>query len=158
MTHDYQRNGTTSLFAALEVATGKVHGRCFDRHTHEEFVAFLDTIARKYPDIEIHIICDNYGTHKHPRVREWLVAHPSVHLHYTPTSSSWLNLVERWFALITNQAIRRGSFDSVRHLERAINAYVGSWNERAKPFVWTKSAAQIRWRIHRAKATYGMGH
>jgi len=117
MTHDYERNGTTTLFAALEVATGKVHGRCFDRHSHEEFITFLNSVARKYPRREIHVICDNYGTHKHPKVKEWLATHPRFHMHFTPTSSSWLNLVERWFGLITNQAIRRGSFNSVTGLE-----------------------------------------
>ena len=119
MTHDYLRHGTTSLFAALEVASGKVHGRCFKRHTHLEFIAFLESLARRYPRRELHLICDNYGTHKHPTVKQWLAAHPRFHLHFTPTSASWLNLVERWFALITSQAIRRGSFDSVRRLEQA---------------------------------------
>ena len=99
MTHDYLRHGTTSLFAALEVASGKVHGRCFKRHTHLEFIAFLESLARRYPRLELHLICDNYGTHKHPTVKPWLAAHPRFHLHFTPTSASWLNLVERWFAL-----------------------------------------------------------
>jgi transposase len=118
MTHDYKRNGTTSLFAALEVASG----RCWadPHHTHTEFVDFLEAINRKYPRREVHLICDNYGTHKHPAARAWLAAHPRFKVHFTPTSASWLNLVERWFANITNQAIRRGSFDSVRALERAI--------------------------------------
>jgi transposase len=155
MTHDYQRNGTTSLFAALEVATGKVHGRCFDRHTHQEFITFLRSVARKYPRREIHLICDNYGTHKHPEVKRWLAENPRFHMHFTPTSSSWLNLVERWFGLITNEAIRRGSFDSVAQLERAINAYLAVWNDEAKPFTWTKTPGQILWRLQRAKARYG---
>ena len=120
MTHDYTRHGTTSLFAALEVARGKVHGRCFKRHTHLEFIAFLESLARRYPKRELHLICDNYGTHKHPAVRQWLAAHPHFHLHFTPTSASWLNLVERWFALITGQAIRRGSFDSVGRLAATV--------------------------------------
>lgn len=158
MTHDYERNGTTSLFAALEVASGKVHGRCFSRHTHVEFIAFLDSLAKTYRRREIHLICDNYGTHKHPKVREWLAANPRFHLHFTPTSASWLNLVERWFSLITTQAIRRGSFDSVRQLERAITKYLAHWNENAKPFRWTKSARQIRTSIRHAKATYETGH
>ena len=152
MTHDYERHGTTSLFAALEIATGKVHGRCFKRHTHEEFIAFLESIGAKYPRVDIHLICDNYGTHKHPKVRAWLAAHPRFHMHFTPTSASWLNLVERWFARITDEAIRRGSFDSVRKLERAITSYLAQWNETAAPFRWTKSASSIRRSIGRAAA------
>jgi transposase len=144
MTHDYERNGTTSLFAALEVASGKVHGRCFPKHTHVEFVAFLDSLARTYPHREIRVICDNYGTHKHPTVKQWLAEHPRFRLHFTPTSASWLNLVERWFGLVTAQVIRRGSFDTVRLLERAIGRYLEAWNQDAKPFTWTKSARQIR--------------
>jgi transposase len=154
MTHDYERNGTTTLFAALEVATGKVHGRCFDRHSHEEFITFLNSVARRYSRREIHLICDNYGTHKHPKVKEWLAAHPRFHMHFTPTSSSWLNLVERWFGLITSQAIRRGSFNSVSELERSINTYLARWNDDPKPFTWTKTPGQILWRISRAKDRY----
>ena len=158
MTHDYKRNGTTSLFAALEVASGKVLGRCFERHTHVEFLEFLDTIERRYPRREIHLICDNYGTHKHPAVRTWFTEHPKVKVHFTPTSASWLNLVERWFALITMQAIRRGSFDSVRALERGITKYLAHWNEKARPFHWTKSAHQIKRDIRRVLDTYDTGH
>jgi transposase len=158
MTHDYERHGTTSLFAALEVATGKVEGRCFPRHTHVEFIAFLDVLAKRYGKREIHLICDNYGTHKHPEVGKWLLAHPNFHMHFTPTSASWLNLVERWFARITDEAIRRGSFGSVRHLERTITKYLAHWNDDPKPFVWTKTADQIRWRIRRVKARYGTRH
>lgn len=158
MTHDYQRNGTTSPFAALEVASGKVHGRCFSRHTHVEFIAFLDSLAKTYRRREVHLICDNYGTHKHPKVREWLAAHPRFHLHFTPTSASWLNLVERWFSMITTQAIRRGSFDSVRQLERAITKYLAHWNDNAKPFVWTRSPRHIRRSIRHAKAIEETGH
>lgn len=158
MTHDYERNGTTSLFAALEVASGKVHGQCFDRHTHLEFIAFLDSIAKKYRRREIHLICDNYGTHKHPKVKEWFAAHPRFHVHFTPTSASWLNLVERWFALVTDKVIRRGSFDSVRQLERAISRYLESWNQDAKPFIWTKSARQIRKSIARVAAISDSAH
>ena len=152
MTHDYQRNGTTSLFAALEVASGRVEGRCFDRHTHAEFIEFLNILAKKYPRLDLHLICDNYGTHKHPEVKAWLAAHPRFHLHFTPTSASWLNLVERWFARITDEAIRRGSFDSVRALEKSINKYLAQWNVDPKPFRWTKSARQIRSKIARARA------
>ena len=158
MTHDYKRNGTTSLFAALEVASGRVLGRCFPRHTHVEFLEFLQSINRKYRRCEIHLVCDNYGTHKHPAVREWLTAHPRFKVHFTPTSASWLNLVERWFALITSQAIRRGSFDSVRALERAIMRYLTDWNENARPFVWTKSARQIKRQIRRVMDIYETGH
>ena len=154
MTHDYERNGTTSLFAALEVASGKVHGKCFARHTHVEFLEFLASIDRKHPRREIHLICDNYGTHKHPKVREWLTEHPRFHFHFTPTSASWLNLVERWFSLVTGEVIRRGSFDSVSHLERAIRKYLESWNQDARPFTWTKSAPQIRRRIAHVAAIY----
>jgi transposase len=158
MTHDYKRNGTTSLFAALEVASGKVLGRCFPRHTHVEFVSFLDTVNRKFRKQKIHLICDNYGTHKHPVVREWLATHPRFHVHFTPTSASWLNMVERWFALITSQAIRRGSFDSVRALERDINKYLSHWNENARPFTWTKSARQIKKQIAHVIETYAAAH
>lgn len=152
-THDYVRHGTTSLFAALEVATGRVHGRCYARHTHVEFVAFLESIRRAYPRREIHLICDNYGTHKHPAVKDWLAAHPRFHVHFTPTSASWLNLVERWFALITSQAIRRGSFDSIRKLENAISRYLAAWNEDAKPFRWTKTSREIRRSLRHAVET-----
>lgn len=158
MTHDYVRHGTTSLFAALEVATGKVSGRCFPRHTHREFMAFLKILDRKYRSREVHLICDNYGTHKHPAVKQWLADHPRFHLHLTPTSASWLNLVERWFARITQEAIRRGSFESVRALERAILRYLTAWNDNPKPFVWTKPVSAIRKSIRHAKETFGTGH
>jgi transposase len=158
MTHDYQRHGTTSLFAALEVASGNVHGRCYERHTHEEFLDFLQSIARKYPRREIHLICDNYGTHKHPAVREWLAQHPRIQLHFTPTSASWLNLVERWFGLITEQAIRRGSFSSVRKLEQAILRWLQHWNENPRPFRWTKTARTIRRKIRDVQRTSETGH
>jgi transposase len=158
MTHDYRRHGTTSLFAALEVASGKVHGRCFPRHTHVEFIQFLDLVARRFPRREVHLICDNYGTHKHPRVRAWFAEHPRFGVHFTPTSASWLNLVERWFALITDQAIRRGTFNSVRALERAINRFLANWNENARPFRWTKSARRIEREIRHVSAIYETGH
>jgi transposase len=158
MTHDYTRHGTTSLFAALDVASGKVHGRCFQRHTHAEFITFLESLAKRYPKLELHLICDNYGTHKHPAVKQWLAAHPRFHLHFTPTSASWLNLVERWFALITTQAIRRGSFDSVTRLERAITRYLAYWNESARPFRWTKSAPDIKRSFRNVTAIYETPH
>jgi len=151
MTHDYQRNGTTSLFAALEVSSGKVHGRCYRQHRHQEFIAFLKSLARRYPRRELHLICDNYGTHKHPAVRQWLAEHPRFHLHFTPTSASWLNLIERWFAVISQQSIRRGSFNTVAELERAITRFLEHWNENAEPFVWTKSSQQINRSIKNAK-------
>jgi len=151
MSHDYKRHGTTSLFAALEVASGKVHGRCYRRHRHQEFLAFLSSLARRYPGREIHLICDNSGTHNHPAVQQWLAAHPRFHIHFTPTSASWLNLVERWFGLITQQAIRRGSFDSIAQLERAITRFLENWNQNARPFTWTKSARKIRRSIQNAK-------
>jgi transposase len=147
MTYDYERHGTTSLFAALEVTSGKVHGRCFPKHTHVEFIDFLNSIDRRYRRREIHLICDNYGTHKHPAVRAWLAEHPRFHLHFTPTSASWLNLVERWFGLITEQAIRRGSFDTVWKLERAIHRFIANWNEDAKPFRWTATPRSIKTKI-----------
>ena len=155
MTHDYVRHGTTSLFAALEAASGKVHGRCYRRHRHAEFIVFLESLAKRYPKLELHLICDNYGTHKHPAVKQWLAAHPRFHLHFTPTSASWLNLVERWFGLITAQAIRRSSFDCVARLEQAITRFLANWNENAKPFRWTKSADQIKRSIRNAALIYG---
>lgn len=157
-THDYKRHGTTSLFAALEVASGRVLGQCFPRHTHAEFLSFLDTIDARHRRNEIHLICDNYGTHKHPAVRAWLKDHPRFHVHFTPTSASWLNLVERWFALITDRSIRRGSFNSVRALERSILRYLAHWNENAKPFRWTKSARTILRSIRRVTQIYDSAH
>ena len=157
-THDYTRHGTTSLFAALEVTSGKVHGRCYRRHRHVEFIAFLNSLVRRYPGREIHLICDNYGTHKHPKVRAWLAAHPRFHLHFTPTSASWLNLVERWFALITTQGIRRGSFDSTRRLEEAILRWTAHWNRSPRPFRWTRSAAEIKRSLASVTAIYDTPH
>ncbi len=142
-THDYKRNGTTTLFAALEVATGLVTDRCFQQHTNLEFLTFLKQVARAYPRVQLHVVCDNYATHKHPNVVAWLAKHPRVHLHFTPTSGSWLNMVEIFFGIITRQAIRRGTFHSVADLETAIGAYIDGWNERAHPFTWTKNADEI---------------
>lgn len=144
--HDYVRHGTTSLFAALDVATGKVIGTCHRRHRHQEFLAFLDhldtTLARQ-EHTTIHVVMDNYGTHKHPRVRDWFVRHPGFVPHFTPTSSSWLNQVERFFAQITERRIRRGTFRSVAELEQAIADYLQTHNKKSRPFVWTKSADLI---------------
>jgi len=142
-THDYVRHGTTTLFAALEVATGKVIDGCYDRHRHEEFLHFLKKVARSYPRQELHIVVDNYRTHKHPDVQAWLAAHPRVTLHFTPTSGSWLNMVEVFFSIITRQAIRRGTFRSVKDLVGAITRFIEGWNDRCTPFVWTKTADQI---------------
>jgi transposase len=142
-THDYVRHGTTTLFAALEVATGKVVDACFDRHRHQEFLRFLKQVAKAYPRIKLHLVVDNYATHKHPAVRAWLARNPRVTLHFTPTSGSWLNLVEVFFSIITRQAIRRGSYRSVEDLTRAIRTFIDGWNTRCGPFVWTKTADEL---------------
>jgi transposase len=141
--HDYVRHGTTTLFAALEVATGKVTDACYPRHRHEEFLRFLRQVARAYPRRKLHIVVDNYGTHSHPDVRAWLATHPRIILHFTPTSGSWLNMVEIFFSIITRQAIRRGSFTSVKDLIAAIEAFTGGWNDRCHPFTWTKPADEL---------------
>jgi len=150
-THDYVRHGTTTLFAALEIATGKVTGLCKSRHRHQEFLVFLKHVARAYPDGDLHLVMDNYATHKHPNVKKWLAANPRVHCHFTPTSGSWLNLVEVWFSIIEKQAIHRGSFPSVRDLMTKIRAFINGWNDRCQPFVWTKPADQILDKIKRKK-------
>ena len=142
-THDYKRNGTTTLFAALEVATGKVTDQCYDRHGKAEFLDFLKQVAKAYPRRELHVVLDNYHTHKHDDIKAWLAKHPRVTLHFTPTSGSWLNLVEVFFGIITRQAIRRGSFDSVPQLVTAIRTFIDGWNERCHPFAWTKTADEI---------------
>lgn len=142
-THDYKRHGTTTLFAALDVATGEVAGECLPRHRHQEFLRFLRMVDIAFPKKDLHLVLDNYATHKHAKVKAWLGRHPRFHLHFTPTGASWMNMVEIWFGILTNQAIRRGSFDSVAMLIGAIKAFLARWKERAKPFVWTKSAADI---------------
>ena len=142
-THDYVRHGTTTLFAALEVATGQVTDRCYDRHTNTEFLGFLKLLARSYPRQRLHVVLDNYHTHKHGDINRWLARHPRITLHFTPTSGSWLNLVEIFFGIITRQAIRRGSFDSVKDLIAAIETYIDGWNDRCEPFTWTKTADEI---------------
>jgi len=143
-THDYVRHGTTSLFAALDVKSGKVIGECHRRHRAREFRKFLGTIDASVPArLDVHLILDNYGTHKTPSIRRWLVRHPRFHLHFTPTSASWMNLVERWFGLLTERQIRRGTHRSTRELEEAIMAYLNSNNKHPKPFVWTKTADEI---------------
>jgi transposase len=142
-THDYKRNGTTTLFAALEVATGKVTDQCYDRHGKAEFLDFLKKVAKTYPRRELHVVLDNYHTHKHDDINRWLAKNPRITLHFTPTSGSWLNLVEVFFGIITRQAIRRGSFDSVKQLVRAIRTFIDGWNDRCHPFAWTKTADEI---------------
>jgi transposase len=142
-THDYKRNGTTTLFAALEVATGKVTDHCYGRHGEAEFGDFLKKVARAYPRRELHIVVDNYHTHKHHEINAWLEKHPRITLHFTPTSGSWLNLVEVFFGIITRQTIRRGSFANVKELTAAISRFIASWNERCHPFIWTKTADEI---------------
>jgi transposase len=149
-THDYIRHGTTSLFAALDVATGKVIGQCHRRHRHQEFLTFLQRLDAELPPTgEVHIIMDNYGTHKVPKVSRWFVRHPRYHLHFTPTSASWLNQVERFFAKITTQRIRRGTFENVRALETAIDDYLQHHNQHCKPFVWTATADAILNKVKR---------
>jgi DDE superfamily endonuclease/Winged helix-turn helix len=142
-THDYQRNGTATLFAALEVATGKVTDRCYERHGKAEFLDFLKSVARAYPRRALQVVCDNYHTHKHADINAWLDKNPRVTLHFTPTSGSWLNMVEVFFSIITRQAIRRGSFDSVKELTAAIAAFIHGWNQRCHPFTWTKAPDEI---------------
>ena len=154
MTHDYKRHGTTTLFAALDVLTGNVIGKCFDRHRHDEFLRFLRTIDTSVPrGLAIHMIVDNYGTHSHPDVQAWLAKHPRFHLHFTPTSSSWLNLVERFFGNITDKAIRRGVFHSVPDLIAAIEDYLRVHNDNPKPFLWTATAEQILAKVRRGRVT-----
>ena len=154
MTHDYKRHGTTTLFAALNVATGEVLGECYERHRHDEFLVFLKKLERQTPnDLALHLIVDNYATDKHPAVQAWLAKHPRVHLHFTPTSASWLNLVERFFAEITQNRIRRGVFKSVAELEAAILAYLAHRNLQPQPFTWTASVESIIEKVGRAKAT-----
>ena len=149
-THDYTRHGTTSLFAALDVKAGTVIGKCMRRHRAQEFRKFLDEVERNVPaDLDIHVVMDNYGTHKTALIRNWFAKRPRWCVHFTPTSASWINLVERFFALITDRAIRRGSFQSVAELEAAIAAYIEAANADPKPFIWTKSADDILASIQR---------
>lgn len=152
MTHDYKRNGTTTLFAALNVLTGLVIGKCLPRHRHQEFLVFLKEINRRVArGKDIHLILDNYGTHTKPEVVAWLEKHPRFHLHFTPTSSSWLNLVERWFRELTTRRLKRGSFASVAELIDAIEDYIAHHNDDPKPFVWTKTADEILTKVRRGR-------
>jgi transposase len=142
-THDYARHGLTSLYAALEVASGRVVGECTPRHTGADFLAFLKRVARRYRGRELHIILDNSSTHSTPAVQAWLARHPQVHFHFTPKGASWLNMVEAWFSVLTRKSVRRGSFDTVRALVRHIGRYIEEWNAHPTPFVWTKEPADI---------------
>ena len=151
-THDYQRHGTTTLFAALNVLEGTVIGECQSRHRHQEFLRFLDRIDQSVDaDLDIHLVLDNYGTHKHPEVKKWLAARPRYHVHFTPTSSSWLNQIERWFAEITRKRIRRGTFRSVRDLIKAIQDYIRLYNKNPQPFQWIASASRIIRKVNKYK-------
>jgi putative transposase len=150
LTHDYVRHGTTTLFAALDIASGRVLTRCAARHRHQEFLRFLNEIDANVPaHLDVHLVVDNYCTHKHQKVRRWLAARPRFHVHYTPTYASWLNQVEIWFNLITQQAIRRGTFHSVKHLIGNIESFVSNYNPKSKPFIWTATADSIIAKIER---------
>jgi transposase len=153
LTHDYKRHGTTTLFAALNVLTGAVVGDCMPRHTHREWLRFLKKLVAETPQgMDLHVICDNYATHKHERVKNWLTRHPKVHIHFTPTSASWLNMVERFFRDLTENAVRRGVFTSISDLIEAIDVYLIEHNRQPKPFIWTKSATDILAKVTRARA------
>ncbi|HEX4121822.1 MAG TPA: IS630 family transposase [Verrucomicrobiae bacterium] len=152
-THDYVRHGTTTLFAALEILDGKVIGQCYPRHRHQEFLKFLRQLDDEFPEkLKLHLVLDNYGTHKHPRVRAWLAKHPRFVLHFIPTSSSWLNQVERWFGELTQKAVRRAAFINVPELQAAIEEFLRAWNENPRPFVWTATAQKIMDKINRGRA------
>jgi transposase len=154
MTHDYKRNGTTTLFAALEMLQGKVIGQCYQRHRHQEFLRFLRTLDNEFPgEVPLHLIMDNYGTHKHANVRAWLKRHPRFVLHFVPTSSSGLNLVERWFGELDSKAIRRGVFRSVKDLEASIHAFLQAWNQNPRPYVWTATVESISEKLSRCRRT-----
>ncbi len=158
-THDYKRNGTTTLFAALNMLDGKVIGQCMSRHRHQEFIRFLKKIdSETAPDLDLHLIADNYGTHKHYRVNSWLSRHPRFHMHFTPTSSSWLNMVERWFGEITQKRIRRGTFTSVAALIKAIEEYVENNNQNPHVFVWTAPVERIMKKIAKSKEALDAPH
>lgn len=153
MTHDYKRNGTTTLFAALNVADGTVLGKCLSRNRHQEWLQFLRTIDREVPQgLDIHLICDNLATHKHAQVKVWLAKHPRFHVHFTPTSSSWLNMVERFFRDLTQNVIRRGVFESVSQLTQDLYQYLDNHNDNPKPFIWTAKASDILAKVTRARA------
>jgi transposase len=158
MTHDYKRNGTTSLYAALEIATGEVTGACYPKHRHQEFLAFLNQLIRAYPRRPLHVVLDNSSTHSTPEVERWLARHPRVHFHFTPTSASWMNMVEIWFSILTKQQVRRGVYHDVPELIQAIETFIDGYNERAQPFVWTKTAEEILTKATQHQATSGTLH
>jgi transposase len=154
MTHDYTRHGTTTLFAALNVLDGSVHGTCMPKHRHQEWIKFLAMLDRDTPaDRTVHLIADNYATHKHPRVKRWMAKHPRFQIHFTPTSASWLNMVERFFRDLTTKRLRRDSFDSVENLIKAIQDYIATHNKAPKPFIWTAKATDILEKVKRARTT-----
>lgn len=154
MTHDYKRNGTTCLFAALELLQGKVIGQCYARHRNQEFLKFLRRLDAEFPgEVPLHLVMDNYGTHNHPNVQAWLKRHRRFKFHFTPTSASWLNLVERWFAELTTKAVRRGSFSSVEDLESTIAQFLEAWNDNPQPFVWTATVESIQAKLARCRQT-----
>ena len=154
MTHDYKRHGTTTLFAALETLQGQVVGQCYERHRHQEFLKFLRRLDTEFPgNVPLHLILDNYGTHKHAKVKTWLKRHPRFVAHFVPTSSSWLNLVERWFGHLDNKAIGRGVFRSVADLQAAIEAFLQAWNQNPKPFVWTATVESIQEKLNSCRRT-----
>ena len=154
MTHDYKRNGTTTLFAALNTITGEVLGTCAQRHRHQEWLAFLRRINQSTPkDKDIHIICDNYATHKHPKVKSWLRYHKRFHVHFTPTSASWLNMVERFFRELTDKQLRRGVFSSVKELQESVMTFIEKHNKEPAPYIWTKSASDILEKVKRGRET-----
>ena len=158
-THDYERHGTTCLFAALEVGTGRVTTDTRERHTGDDFLAFMRRVARAYPEGELHVVLDNVSTHSTPEVRAWLARHPRITFHFTPTSASWMNQVETWFGILTRQAIRRGSFRSVKELVARINAFTSAWNEGSGPFAWVRTADEILAKaVRKPRATSESGH
>jgi transposase len=152
-THDYIRHGITTLFAALEVATGQVVDACYPRHRHQEFLKFLKKLAAAWPGQQLHVVCDNYATHNHPAVKAWLAANPRITLHFTPTGCSWLNMVEIFFSIITRQAIRRGTYRSVKDLTAKIGEFIDGWNERCQPFAWTKSADHLLAKVRKKETS-----
>jgi transposase len=156
--HDYERHGVTSLFAAMDVASGVTISTCYRRHRHQEFLRFLDRIDQSVDaNLDIHLVLDNYGTHKHPEVKKWLAARPRYHVHFTPTSSSWLNQIERWFAEITRKRIRRGTFRNVRDLIKTIHDYIRLYNKTPRPFQWVASASRIIRKVNKYKGTSETG-
>jgi transposase len=158
-THDYERHGTTCLFAALEVGTGRVTTDTRERHTSDDFLAFMRRVARAYPEGELHVVLDNVSTHTTPEVRAWLARHPRITFHFTPTSASWMNQVETWFGILTRQAIRRGTFRSVKELVAMIEAFTRAWNAGSSPFMWVRTADEILAKaVRKRPATYESGH